>query len=54
MPDASHAILPNSRDSELRRRAHAVIPGGLWGHLNADRLPEGYPAVLRHAPRAAT
>ena len=49
MPDASHAILPSSRDSELRRRAHAVIPGGLWGHLNADRLPEGYPQFFDKA-----
>jgi glutamate-1-semialdehyde 2,1-aminomutase len=33
----------NSLDSELRTRAARVIPGGLWGHLDASRLPEGYP-----------
>jgi len=33
----------NSRDAELRRRARSVIPGGLWGHLNAANLPDGYP-----------
>jgi glutamate-1-semialdehyde 2,1-aminomutase len=33
----------NSADTALRERARRVIPGGLWGHMNADRLPEGYP-----------
>ncbi|MFN3281200.1 MAG: aminotransferase class III-fold pyridoxal phosphate-dependent enzyme [Tabrizicola sp.] len=41
---ASTPRLPdNSRDVELRRRARSVIPGGLWGHLNAANLPDGYP-----------
>ena len=44
--------LPNSRDAALRRRAGAVIPGGMWGHLDAARLPAGYPQYFR-APRAA-
>ena len=35
--------LINSADTALRARADRVISGGLWGHLNADRLPEGYP-----------
>jgi glutamate-1-semialdehyde 2,1-aminomutase len=35
--------LPNSADAMLRARARQVIPGGLWGHLNAVNLPEGYP-----------
>lgn len=30
-------------DAALRERARQVIPGGLWGHLTASRLPEGYP-----------
>ncbi|MBY0335705.1 MAG: aminotransferase class III-fold pyridoxal phosphate-dependent enzyme [Acetobacteraceae bacterium] len=30
-------------DAALRARAARVIPGGMWGHLNAARLPEGYP-----------
>ena len=41
------ATLPNSLsgplDQALRARARAVIPGGLWGHLNAANLPPGYP-----------
>ncbi|WP_431302156.1 aminotransferase class III-fold pyridoxal phosphate-dependent enzyme [Sediminicoccus sp. BL-A-41-H5] len=32
-----------SLDAQLRARAARVIPGGMWGHLNAARLPEGYP-----------
>ena len=30
-------------DAQLRARAARVIPGGMWGHLNAAKLPEGYP-----------
>lgn len=30
-------------DQALRARARKVIPGGLWGHMNADNLPPGYP-----------
>ena len=30
-------------DAALRQRAARVIPGGMWGHLDASRLPEGYP-----------
>ena len=26
-------------DAALRRRAERVIPGGMWGHMNAARLP---------------
>ena len=33
----------NSPDAMLRARARQVIPGGLWGHLNAANLPDGYP-----------
>ena len=32
-----------SRDALLRERARRVIPGGMWGHQHAARLPEGYP-----------
>ncbi len=39
MPDS---LAPNA-DATLRARAARVIPGGLWGHLNAANLPEGYP-----------
>jgi glutamate-1-semialdehyde 2,1-aminomutase len=30
-------------DAALRVRAERVIPGGMWGHQNAARLPAGYP-----------
>jgi glutamate-1-semialdehyde 2,1-aminomutase len=30
-------------DAALRTRAARVIPGGMWGHLNAARLPDNYP-----------
>ncbi|WP_289297921.1 aminotransferase class III-fold pyridoxal phosphate-dependent enzyme [uncultured Reyranella sp.] len=30
-------------DQKLRQRARQVIPGGMYGHLRTDRLPEGYP-----------
>jgi glutamate-1-semialdehyde 2,1-aminomutase len=32
-----------STDATLRVRAQRVIPGGMWGHQNAARLPEAYP-----------
>lgn len=43
MPASSPPVLANSVDTALRARARQVIPGGLWGHLNAANLPEGYP-----------
>ena len=30
-------------DTSLRARAASVIPGGMYGHLDAKRLPDGYP-----------
>jgi len=33
----------NSRDRELRARAEAVIPGGMYGHQSAALLPDDYP-----------
>jgi glutamate-1-semialdehyde 2,1-aminomutase len=35
--------LTNSLDAALRARARRVVPGGMWGHQHADRMPEGYP-----------
>jgi glutamate-1-semialdehyde 2,1-aminomutase len=43
MHASSPPVLANSVDTALRARARQVIPGGLWGHLNAANLPEGYP-----------
>ena len=44
----SHGIL-NSADTALRERARRVIPGGLWGHLDASKLPDGYPQFFARA-----
>jgi glutamate-1-semialdehyde 2,1-aminomutase len=33
----------NSRDRELRQRAEAVIPGGMYGHQAVGLLPDDYP-----------
>jgi glutamate-1-semialdehyde 2,1-aminomutase len=50
MPHATQsASLLNSQDSALRARARRVIPGGLWGHMNAANLPEGYPQYFTRA-----
>jgi glutamate-1-semialdehyde 2,1-aminomutase len=43
MAPARDEALPVTRDSELRRRAAKVVPGGMTGHLNAAALPPGYP-----------
>ncbi len=45
----SSLSLVNSADTALRRRAQRVIPGGLWGHMDAARLPEGYPQFFAQA-----
>lgn len=36
-------------DALLRARAQRVVPGGMWGHLNAARLPDGYPQFFASA-----
>lgn len=45
--------LPNieceSADQSLRVRAERVIPGGMYGHLNAQSLPAGYPQFFERA-----
>jgi glutamate-1-semialdehyde 2,1-aminomutase len=45
------ALLSETRsaDAALRARARRVVPGGMWGHLNAARLPEGYPQFFASA-----
>jgi glutamate-1-semialdehyde 2,1-aminomutase len=52
LPDKEEAAMTNhtalvsetlTMDAILRARAARVVPGGMWGHLNAARLPEGYP-----------
>ena len=38
-----------TRDQELKARARRVIPGGMWGHLDAKRQPPGYPQYFERA-----
>ncbi len=38
---------PNSRDRELRERAAAVIPGGMYGHQATGLLPDDYPQFFK-------
>jgi len=38
-----------SHDALLRARAVQVIPGGMWGHQNAARLPAVYPQYFSRA-----
>ncbi len=45
-------MLYNDKDSALRNRARRVIPGGMWGHMNATNLPEGYPQFFARAEGA--
>ena len=40
---------PADKDAALRARASRVIPGGLWGHMNAAMLPQGYPQYFTEA-----
>ncbi len=45
-PPASVSAAPGADapiDRALRERAARVVPGGMTGHLNAARLPAGYP-----------
>ncbi|WP_372786734.1 aminotransferase class III-fold pyridoxal phosphate-dependent enzyme [Phenylobacterium sp.] len=42
----------NSRDRELRARAEAVIPGGMYGHQSTGLLPDDYPQFFEHGEGA--
>lgn len=35
--------LMRATDKALRARAEKVVPGGMWGHLHAAKLPANYP-----------
>ena len=43
MADIAHREKVRARDLDLRRRAAAVIPGGMYGHMTVGRLPDEYP-----------
>ncbi len=42
----------NSLDSQLRERAAAVIPGGMYGHQSTGRLPDDYPQFFERGKGA--
>ncbi|MEO8114117.1 MAG: aminotransferase class III-fold pyridoxal phosphate-dependent enzyme [Phenylobacterium sp.] len=42
----------NSKDRELRDRAAAVIPGGMYGHQSTGLLPDDYPQFFSKAKGA--
>ena len=46
VPMASQDLRPRSIDEMLRRRAGAVIPGGMYGHQSAGPLPAEYPQFM--------
>jgi glutamate-1-semialdehyde aminotransferase len=37
----------HATDRQLRDRARAVIPGGMYGHQSARSLPPAYPQFMR-------
>jgi glutamate-1-semialdehyde 2,1-aminomutase len=39
-------------DAALRERARAVIPGGMYGHMNANPLPPQYPQFFQRSEGA--
>ena len=43
MADIAGAEKTRALDLDLRRRAAAVIPGGMFGHMSVNRLPDAYP-----------
>lgn len=49
MLDRTDSPRPLPADAALRARAAAVIPGGLWGHMNAARMPADFPQFFSGA-----
>src|SRR3954451_8846538 len=43
MADIASREKVHALDLDLRRRAAAVIPGGMYGHMNVNRLPAAHP-----------
>ena len=43
MSDIASREKVHALDLDLRRRAAAVIPGGMYGHMNVNRLPAAHP-----------
>jgi glutamate-1-semialdehyde 2,1-aminomutase len=49
MTDVTSKQRTRVTDTELRRRARQVIPGGMYGHLSVNTLPEAYPQFYERA-----
>jgi len=47
IPVSGNDHRPHETDRVLRRRAAAVIPGGMYGHQSAGPLPPEYPQFMR-------
>jgi glutamate-1-semialdehyde 2,1-aminomutase len=47
IPVVSRDTRPRGADEQLRRRARAVIPGGMYGHQSAGPLPPEFPQFMR-------
>ena len=47
IPAPGRDTRPRGTDAGLRRRARAVIPGGMYGHQAAGPLPAEYPQFMR-------
>ena len=45
-------VRANSRDRQLRERAAAVIPGGMYGHQSVGLLPDDYPQFFERGEGA--
>jgi glutamate-1-semialdehyde 2,1-aminomutase len=43
MAEIAGAEKVRALDFDLRRRAAAVVPGGMFGHMSVNRLPDAYP-----------
>ncbi len=45
-------MIRNSVDRQLRERAEAVIPNGMYGHQAVGMLPDDYPQFFSRAEGA--
>jgi glutamate-1-semialdehyde 2,1-aminomutase len=41
MATTNEPVKTHDRDDALRERAALVLPGGMYGHQSAARMPEG-------------
>jgi glutamate-1-semialdehyde 2,1-aminomutase len=50
----SATVTTDTTDAALRRRALAVVPGGMYGHMNAGRFPAEFPQFYARAAGCRT